>query len=596
MRQIFLLIAFISLVPFVAAYGQDDKPLELAQAAAAIATGNYAIVIGINDYDAEGILDLKYSEADALDIYDVLINNCGYDASHVFLYLDGKDDPTEAERASSKLLRKRFFSLANPDLYGEADTILVYFSGHGACLNGKNYIIPVDGDNDPALAETYNINLDSMLGWLGGSKFKRQVIYIDACRTKWDIHKGSPVPFVEMAFKYGTGMHVLMGTKLGKFSSEDPSLAHGVFTYYLLKGLQGAAADEDGLITVGYVHDYVFAQMAEYSEDNIGRAQIPTAFGEGNYTIPLAVLGGDWEGLYSSTDDNQTYDINSEIDKVWNLMDEGKYDEAIDLGNQIIQKEPNSAKAYRTRGVAFRKKGEYDKAIADHTKAIEIDPDYVYAHNDRGWAYYNKGDNDKAVVDYNKAIEIDPNYALAYNNRGIAYKHKGDYGKAIADYTKAIEIDPNYAAAYNNRGVAYKHKGDYDKAMADHTKAIEIDPDYVSAYINRGIAYKNKGDYDKAIDDYNKAIKIDPNYSIAYNNRGNVYKRKGEYDNAIADYAKAIEINPNYATAYCNRGLTYWDKGDYLSAYDDFCKAVELDPNYTKAREWRQKAYDKINK
>jgi len=85
-------------------------------------------------------------------------------------------------------------------------------------------------------------------------------------------------------------------------------------------------------------------------------------------------------------------------------------------------------------------KGQYDRAIEDFNKAIALDPNYAKAYTNRGIAYADKGQHDRAIEDYNKAIALDPNYAEAYTNRGVAYYLKGNMGRAISDFQKACDM------------------------------------------------------------------------------------------------------------------------------------------------------------
>jgi tetratricopeptide (TPR) repeat protein len=232
----------------------------------------------------------------------------------------------------------------------------------------------------------------------------------------------------------------------------------------------------------------------------------------------------------------------------------GDYDMAIEDFTEAIKLKPDLVSAYMLRGRALfasvskvtgvgenfsdvrtlvfsrataEQKTVYDRAIADYSSAIKIDPNDAKAYRSRGIAYNSKGDFDRAIADFNQAIKIDPNYASAYNSRGIAYDDKGDYDRAIADYSSAIKIDPNYASAYYNRGLAYMmSKGDFDRAVADCTSAIKINPNYADAYNARGFAYRKKGDYDRAIADCTSAIKIDPN-NQGYKNNLETAKRRG---------------------------------------------------------------------
>ena len=44
-----------------------------------------------------------------------------------------------------------------------------------------------------------------------------------------------------------------------------------------------------------------------------------------------------------------------------------------------------------TVGLHIAHKGNYDQAISDFTKAIGLDPNYAKAYNNRGLAYYTEG-------------------------------------------------------------------------------------------------------------------------------------------------------------------------------------------------------------
>jgi len=123
-------------------------------------------------------------------------------------------------------------------------------------------------------------------------------------------------------------------------------------------------------------------------------------------------------------------------------------------------------------------KGDYDVAIACATLAIRLNPQEAKGYDQRGMAYQAKGENDKAIEDLDRAIELDPKNLNAYFWRGDAYQAKGDYDKAIADYTVAIQgtaKPPFYSLI--NRGMAYSARGNYAMAIADFNHAIQLDPE-----------------------------------------------------------------------------------------------------------------------
>ncbi len=239
-------------------------------------------------------------------------------------------------------------------------------------------------------------------------------------------------------------------------------------------------------------------------------------------------------------------------DKITEAKKEGYSDDEIEqsiMGIILTRKQKALDAGYseeeinqNIRDNLFSPNSEYDKEIEAYTSAIALNPNFAKAYNNRGIAYLKKGQYDRAIEDYNKAITINPNDAKAYNNRGNAYVKKGQYDRAIEDDNKAITINPNDADAYYNRGNAYVKKGQYDRAIEDYNKAIALDPNHVLAYTGRGLAYVSKGQYDRAIEDYNKAIALDPNHANAYGNRGLAYALKGVMGRAISDFQKACDM------------------------------------------------------
>jgi Flp pilus assembly protein TadD len=112
---------------------------------------------------------------------------------------------------------------------------------------------------------------------------------------------------------------------------------------------------------------------------------------------------------------------------------------------------------------------DYDLAIATASEAIRLNPNSASAFRQRGIAYLGKDNRDLAIADYNEAIRLDPKNAIVFYNRGNAYGRNGDHDRAIADYNEAIRLNPNNANAFVGRGNAYAIKGDHHRAIADNT-------------------------------------------------------------------------------------------------------------------------------
>ncbi|MGD0022699.1 MAG: tetratricopeptide repeat protein [Smithellaceae bacterium] len=148
------------------------------------------------------------------------------------------------------------------------------------------------------------------------------------------------------------------------------------------------------------------------------------------------------------------------------------------------------------------------KALEYLNNAIKLQPDYARAYNGRGLAYDDLGEHQRALEDYNESIRLKPDEARAYFSRGIHYAKAGQYQRAIEDYNKVIRLKPDEADAYFNRGVVNYSLSQYQRAIEDYNKAIRLKPKNGKAYNNRGNAYLIQGNKNLGCRDAQKACAL----------------------------------------------------------------------------------------
>ena len=85
--------------------------------------------------------------------------------------------------------------------------------------------------------------------------------------------------------------------------------------------------------------------------------------------------------------------------------------------------------------------GLLDEAEELFNKALTKNPDHIDAHLSLGITYMQTGRNDEALSEFNRTIELKADHAAAYADRGILYDRMGEYEKALSDYRKSMEID-----------------------------------------------------------------------------------------------------------------------------------------------------------
>ncbi len=213
------------------------------------------LVVGISDYNDPNINSLPYAEVDAQSIVDFFKNNSrSFVKPENITYLSGAN-------ATSRNIRRSISQLAKKTK--KEDMVIFYYAGHGdvgkhPTNNAEYYLIPVDAEKDDLFASAMELSEVQRL-W-GAVISKRKIFIADACNSGGFTNIRGEVSGFEQGM--GEGTIVMTASNKGEKALEDPTLKHGLFTYYLLKGLQGEANnDNDKRISI--------TELKKYIDDNV---------------------------------------------------------------------------------------------------------------------------------------------------------------------------------------------------------------------------------------------------------------------------------------------------------------------------------------
>ncbi|MCP2519326.1 tetratricopeptide repeat protein [Candidatus Aminicenantes bacterium AC-708-M15] len=185
------------------------------------------------------------------------------------------------------------------------------------------------------------------------------------------------------------------------------------------------------------------------------------------------------------------------------LMADKESFEKIDRGNKLIEE------------------GKYDEALQVFQDFLSKNPEIYQIHLNIGSCYLKKGDLDKAEEEFqfvlNKIKESfqdyssDPQTSLrAFTGLGEIAIKKGDFESARNYFTKALEISPEDEALAYNVGEMYFAHQNIDEAIKYYELAIKIKSDWPQPYYKLGLAYINKGNFEKAIEVLKKFVELSP--------------------------------------------------------------------------------------
>lgn len=175
------------------------------------------------------------------------------------------------------------------------------------------------------------------------------------------------------------------------------------------------------------------------------------------------------------------------FDKGNNLIKEEKYDEALQIFNEFLEKYPEIYQVHLNIGTCYLKKGELDRAEAEFRLVLDK--------------------TKETLGDYKQDSQ---STLRAFTGLGEIYIQKEDFETAQKYFAQALEISPeDEVAAYNVGEVFFSHQKIED-AIKYFELAIKIKPEWSKPYMKLGYVYLNKGDFDKSLEYFNKFVEMDP--------------------------------------------------------------------------------------
>jgi len=250
----------------------------------------HLMVVGINTYKNPKYT-LNYAKADAASFKEAMELNSSNIFSQTKVYYI-----TDANAMKANIVEafNRVIAAAKPQ-----DVFVFYYAGHGVMTDDKTkefYIVPYDVTQlygaDDALAQK-GISAEELREFAKNITAQKQLYILDACQSAAALDavamRGLAEGKAVAQLARSTGSHWLTASGSEQYASEVDQLGHGVFTYVLLKGLQGAADNGDKRITVNELKAYLEAQVPELTQKYKGSPQYPASYGFGN-DFPLEVL------------------------------------------------------------------------------------------------------------------------------------------------------------------------------------------------------------------------------------------------------------------------------------------------------------------
>lgn len=508
---------------------------------------SYALVVGIGKYQKlpeSG--QLQFPEQDAESIYSVLISPEGgnFRAENVHRLI--------GSRATLANLRKEIEEWL-PAVAKDDDRVLIYFAGHGFVHEGKAFLAPFDIDTKNIKGTGYPMDA---LGEAMGRKIKGKwkVLLTDSC------HSGSIMPPADAA-KINTSLAGLDRSLFSLTASRDREQSfespewgggHGIFTYYVVKGMEGSADENrDGIVTADELGEYVHTEVRRAT----GGRQNPTSErGSFDPKMLLAYVPSGAEPGSPPPPKSGALVFEANMDGVEVFLD-GKSVGVLNKGGSL--RLPGLLPgAHTVKGVKMgyepdgpREEMVYPGQEATISIKIMIPRRRTKAALDAfddGMDEYNKGSAEhykKAALHFQRALSEDPKYSQAALYLARTHNLLFEMDKAKQYFQKAIEIDPDYLEARSTYGGMLLDIGDLDESIRQLNAVVQRDSKNSLAWGLLAQALCRKDSFAESIDAARKAIKLNPSNAEVHLWLAESLRRSNQFKESIPEYDAYLKLS-----------------------------------------------------
>jgi tetratricopeptide (TPR) repeat protein len=484
-------------------------------------------------------------------------------------------------------------------------TLVIYIAAHGAyvcvdrrtyatrnlpCEPGKGgeepYILAYDSDpEDPKVSAIRMPDLHDLIT-SHASQFGTVLLYLDVCHSgalgALPLETNLTSNHVGDLFPAGGDFGLLLASarlrpkdREKEFALEDPQFGggHGVFTYFVVKGLNGEVPpNQRNVVSIESLMAHVQERVRRETGNRqtpvqrATRADLPVVADASKSGIHIPEMIGNRGNTLHSRD---------------NASLAAKQSRAIELSADQSGLAPPSSRVMREQEgqqviltylngeQSPQRQTDFDRGAQAFEDALAINGDRSFTESRllfcRGRALIFSKRYADAQRMLERSIRIDPGRGYAFNALGIAYLEQaaGDAAnlpRAVASFEDAIRVAPYWAYPVHNLALAEEQLGNYVAAIRQYRKAMTLAPYASYPVYNLGLLYQRLNRFDKAQEMYRLAISNGtaarwPNLSEGYNALGTLLAARGRDGAARAQFENALREDARNSLAQHNLAL-----------------------------------------
>lgn len=599
----------------------------------------YAMIIGVSRY--QHLKSLQYADADAILFRDFLLSPSGGNTKpeNIFFLINDSATASNFTTLGYNWLKRKKLK--------KGDRLYLYFAGHGDAKNQFNYyFLPYDcnpvGDERNYDA-TANINMHYIKTVLIYEQVQKEVevfLVMDACRTNQLAggDEGKKNFQNNMATDMKMGEIMLLSTGPNQFSYEDKKIGngHGLFTFYLVDGLMGAAdkeftGDNDGKVTVEEIYDYTKGKVKKSAKELFNGEQVPNYCCAENGSKKITTVD---TPIYSLWEIKKKLNELIRIDELYAYNEKGNRTRGTgdvntndSLQINIYNKFLDALKNGNLLGDSSAETIYYHLENKWPDNSITLDAKYMLAATYLNFCQqkinlFLSGKGLIHIINMGKEVknentdnditgltsveeQINELKTIVTTGYDVAKKMMDKAFLLLKDDSDLIQpLIPKYN--FINTMAAYANKNSNNTKLSRDVLllselVIASDTSSPSGYLLKGWIYQDM-ENDSCEFYFNKAAAIAPKWSYPINSLGNYYFSKNRYEEAEQFFNNAIQLDSLSVSSYIKKGMIDYNRSGMnyneqsgmsgmvqeklKSAENNFRQALKIDSCNTYANEY----------
>jgi len=259
--------------------------------------------------------------------------------------------------------------------------------------------------------------------------------------------------------------------------------------------------------------------------------------------------------------------VNSQVSqsfyKADSLLLNQYYTEAIDLLEQLAEKDTTSPVIYFKLGQAYSGLMKYKGAFRAYNRANRLDPENCQILYALGETCISLGALNKATQCYFNILINEPGQVKAYLKLGYIYQKQKEYLRALAVYFPVMSLDPDNFVAYKEMGRCYQNLNKYPQAILYYEKALSINPFDITLFSLIGNLYIKMEKFPAAIEILSRGLKSDSMQLSLIKLKSFAHLKNHENEKAATGFEKLIAFGDSSLFVVKHLGLSYISTEQY---------------------------------